>query len=112
VPDGAPTSTLDAPAPAPVAVRAPQGDRERPGPGPAPGGLDPLLAIVDALDREADIDILYAGARGLSSRRITPFELDGARLHAWCHLRDDERTFWLQSIRDAQPAKESRRSAG
>lgn len=111
VPDGAPISTLDTPAPAPVAARASHAAGERTGPGPAPGGLDPLPAIADALEREADVDILYAGARGLTSRRITPLELDGARLHAWCHLRGDERSFWLHSIRDAQPATESRRSA-
>jgi len=112
VPDGAPTSTLDTRTPAPAAGRAPQATGQRPGAEPTADDLYPLLVILDALEEEADVDILYAGARGFTSRKITPLELDGPRLHAWCHLRQDERAFWLQSIRDAQPATEGRRRAG
>lgn len=112
VPDDSPTSTLDTLTPVPAASRSPQTSRERPAPEPTPDDLFPLLVILDALEEEADVDILYAGARGFTSRRITPLELDGPRLHAWCHLRQDERAFWLQSIRDAKPATEGRRRAG
>lgn len=49
------------------------------------------------------MEILYAGARGYTERRVTPLNLVGARLHAWCHLRNDERSFWLHSIQDAIP---------
>lgn len=32
-------------------------------------------------------------------------ELDGPAVHAFCHLRQDERSFWLGSIRHAVPAR-------
>jgi hypothetical protein len=63
---------------------------------------DPIAVVLQALEQEADVAIVYASARGLTQRVITPFELDGAALHAWCHLRDDERSFWLNSIRRAE----------
>jgi hypothetical protein len=68
-------------------------------------GLSPeaesLTVILQALEEEADVEILYAGKRGLTLRRVTPLEIQGEALHAWCHLRDDERAFWLRSIRGA-----------
>jgi hypothetical protein len=62
-----------------------------------------LAAVLAAIEEDADLDIVYAGKRGVTHRRITPFEIQGAALHAWCHLRDDERAFWLASIRHATP---------
>ena len=62
---------------------------------------DSLTVILEALEEEADVEILYAGRRGITLRRITPLEIDNAALHAWCHLRDDERSFWLGSIQGA-----------
>jgi predicted DNA-binding transcriptional regulator YafY len=64
--------------------------------------VEPIEVVLQALEQEADVAIVYAGARGLTQRVITPFELDGAAVHAWCHLRDDERSFWLNSIRHAE----------
>jgi predicted DNA-binding transcriptional regulator YafY len=34
----------------------------------------------------------------VTHRVVTPIEVDESRLHAYCHLRDDERSFWLSSI--------------
>jgi len=78
---------------------------------PPPGGpgesapfdaAQPLDVILDALEREIDVAIVYAGARGVTHRVITPAEVDGSRVHAYCHLRGDERSFWLGSILVAQ----------
>lgn len=66
---------------------------------------EPLVEVLLALEEESDLEITYAGARGLTHRRVTPIELDGSRLHAWCHLREDERSFWLHSIRSALPVE-------
>jgi predicted DNA-binding transcriptional regulator YafY len=59
--------------------------------------------VLAALEEGADVRIRYAGARGLTERQVTPFDIDDARLHAWCHLREDERAFWLTSIQAASP---------
>ena len=59
--------------------------------------------MLAALEEGADVRIRYAGARGLTERQVTPFDIDDARLHAWCHLREDERAFWLTSIQAASP---------
>jgi len=75
---------------------------ERAGP-PAPAAEDPIDVVLAALEEGADVRIRYAGARGLTERQVTPFDIDDARLHAWCHLREDERAFWLTSIQAASP---------
>ena len=62
---------------------------------------DPIEVVLDAIERGADVFIVYAGARGMSERQITPYEVEGAAVHAYCHLRGDERSFWLASIREA-----------
>jgi hypothetical protein len=64
---------------------------------------DPIVTVLCALEEGTDVHIRYAGARGLTERQVTPFEVDDARLHAWCHLREDERAFWLSSIQAAVP---------
>jgi hypothetical protein len=93
-------STLDHPPPEPS-----------PQPAPVPGAVGsgspdddvgPIAVVLQALEQQTDVAIAYAGARGLTERVITPFELDGAAVHAWCHLRDDERFFWLNSIQHAE----------
>ncbi|MCP9488615.1 MAG: hypothetical protein MSC31_01910 [Solirubrobacteraceae bacterium MAG38_C4-C5] len=79
--------------------------------GPPPGAPDvapqldptvPLEVILDALERDIDVAIVYAGARGVTHRVVTPIEVDASRVHGYCHLRDDERSFWLASILVAQ----------
>lgn len=62
---------------------------------------DPIVAVLAALERGGDVFMVYAGARGISERVITPLEVDEARVRAYCHLRRDERTFWLSSIHAA-----------
>lgn len=59
-------------------------------------------AIAVVLEAELDVAIVYAGARGITERVIGSYELNGAAVLAWCHLRDDERSFWLNSIRAAE----------
>jgi hypothetical protein len=94
--DGKVVSTLDHPPPEPVPVPSAAGG------GSLADDVEPIEVVLQALEQEADVAIVYAGARGLTQRVITPFELDGAAVHAWCHLRDDERSFWLNSIRHAE----------
>ena len=93
-------STLDHPpleaSPEPVPVSSAAGG------GSLADDDEPIAVVLHALEQEADVAIVYAGARGLTERVITPFELDGAAVHAWCHLRDDERSFRLNSIRHAE----------
>ncbi len=62
---------------------------------------DPIVAVLAALECGGDVFMVYAGARGISERVITPLEVDDARVHAYCHLRGDERSFWLSSIHAA-----------
>jgi predicted DNA-binding transcriptional regulator YafY len=57
--------------------------------------------VLDAIERGTDVFIVYAGARGTTQRQITPYEVEGAAVHAHCHLRGGERLFWLASIQDA-----------
>ena len=97
-PRGKQLSTLDTAAPGatPAPVRAVAAA--------APEEDDPLQVVLDAIERESDVFIVYAGARGTTRRRITPYEVDGAELHAYCHLRAEERSFWLASIMGAVAA--------
>lgn len=62
------------------------------------GAGEPLVTILEALEGDSDIAMVYAGARGVTHRVVTPIDVDSSRLHAHCHLRDDERSFWLSSI--------------
>jgi len=77
--------------------------------GPVLGSLDgdgPIDVVLDAIESDSDVFIVYAGARGTTARQITPYEVDGAAVHAYCHLRDDDRSFWVGSIREAIPLEE------
>jgi hypothetical protein len=62
---------------------------------------DPVVAVLAALERGGDVFVVYAGASGISERVITPLEVDGSSVRAYCHLRGDERSFWLSSIQAA-----------
>lgn len=66
---------------------------------PAAGGVDWGL-LSAAIARDSDVEIRYRGRRGTTLRRVTPIEIEGGTLHAWCHLRDDERSFWLSGIQE------------
>ena len=58
--------------------------------------------VLAALERGADVFMVYRGARGTTERVITPLDIDGSRVRAYCHLREDERSFWLSSIHMAE----------
>jgi hypothetical protein len=92
---GALASNISAPA-TPAPAEADAGDQLQ--------DDEPLDVILRALEKETDVVIIYAGARGITHRQVTPLDLDDARLHAWCHLRGDARSFWLRSIIEARPA--------
>jgi hypothetical protein len=62
---------------------------------------DPIDAVLDAIERGTDLFIVYAGAEGITERQITPYEVEGAAVHAYCHSHGDERFFWLASIQEA-----------
>ncbi|GIF48841.1 XPB/Ssl2-like helicase family protein [Asanoa ferruginea] len=63
-----------------------------------------LLVYAIAVGGQA-ITIDYRTAGGdFSSRVVEPLELDGKRMVAWCHLREDERVFGLNRIERVRPA--------
>ena len=75
-----------------------------------PGQLDPTASHLDlvrwsiagGVDLEMDY---YSRGRGeLTHRRITPISLEAETyLHAYCHLRRDERVFRISRIGDLEP---------
>ena len=64
---------------------------------------DPVEVVLDAIERGTDLVIVYAGAQGTTCRQITPYDLEGAVIRAYCHMRGEERSFWLASIQEAVP---------
>jgi len=62
---------------------------------------EPVDVVLRAIEQGSDLFIAYAGADGTTERQITPYEIDGAAVRAYCHLHRDERSFWLASIVDA-----------
>jgi hypothetical protein len=62
---------------------------------------EPIDVVLRAIEQGSDVFIAYAGAGGTTERQITPYEIDGAAVRAYCHLHRDERSFWLASIVDA-----------
>ncbi|HEY2795561.1 MAG TPA: helicase C-terminal domain-containing protein [Micromonosporaceae bacterium] len=66
---------------------------------------DQQFVLAQAIDNEREIRIEYVSNDGrTTSRIIQPMELEGSRVIAWCHLRDDERAFSLGGITNVQPA--------
>ncbi|HTF10213.1 MAG TPA: helicase-associated domain-containing protein [Asanoa sp.] len=62
-----------------------------------------MLVYAIAVGGQVTID--YRTAAGdFSSRVVEPLELDGKRMVAWCHLREDERVFGLNRIERVRPA--------
>lgn len=73
---------------------------------------DPNATIVEllgrALDEEFDVKIDYFSRRRgeMNTRRVTPLSLDAETyLRAYCHARQDERTFRLNRITRCVPVK-------
>jgi Helicase conserved C-terminal domain len=62
---------------------------------------DPVDVVLDAIERGTDVFIVYSGAQGMTERQITPYEVEGAAVRAYCYPHGDERSFWLASIREA-----------
>jgi predicted DNA-binding transcriptional regulator YafY len=51
------------------------------------------------------VEITYLDGNDRNSRRvITPLDVVGGRMEAWCHLRDDERHFLISRIQRVEPA--------
>jgi hypothetical protein len=63
----------------------------------------PLDVLLDAIEDEAEVRIVYAGAGGVQTHTIIPVEIDGAQLHALCDGPGDiEQRFWVPAIRSAE----------
>jgi hypothetical protein len=62
---------------------------------------DALAVVIDATTRGNDLLIVYAGAEGTTCRQITPYEVNAATVHAYCHVRGEDQWFWLASIQEA-----------
>ncbi|HKN96439.1 MAG TPA: WYL domain-containing protein, partial [Pseudonocardiaceae bacterium] len=61
--------------------------------------------LTSALQQETPVEITYLDQNDRGSRRvITPLEVIGGRVEAWCHLRDDERHFLISRIQHVLPA--------
>ncbi|MER5547087.1 WYL domain-containing protein [Streptomyces sp. NPDC002589] len=70
-----------------------------------------LLSLADvrqlahALDEGRAVTIEYVAASGSRTvSTVSELDLDPPYLHAWCHLRDDERVFPLSRIHGVMPA--------
>ncbi len=55
-------------------------------------------AIRSALMIHADIEITYRGSGGQTRRRVTPKDIRGMNMRAYCHLRKEDRDFRLDRI--------------
>jgi hypothetical protein len=94
-PEGKQISTLERPAGKPTAASVAAA------PHTAHEDDEPVEVILGAIESGSDVFIVYAGARGMTERQITPYKVEGAAVHAHCHMRGDDRSFWLASIREA-----------
>jgi hypothetical protein len=95
-PEGRQVSTLERGAAKPTAVSA-----AGPSAQVAHEDEEPIEVILEAIERGSDVLIVYVGAGGMTERQITPYEVEGAVVRAHCHMRGDDRSFWLGSIREA-----------
>jgi hypothetical protein len=95
-PDGKQVSTLEHAAAKPSAVSV-----AVPSPHVAHEDEEPVEVILEAIECGSDVFIVYAGAGGMTERQITPYEVEGAAIRAHCHMRGEDRSFWLGSIREA-----------
>ncbi|MEV6208681.1 helicase C-terminal domain-containing protein [Kitasatospora sp. NPDC051914] len=61
--------------------------------------------LAHAVDEGQPITIEYVATSGSTTVRVlSRLELDAPYLHAWCHLRDDERMFTVSRIHGVMPA--------
>jgi hypothetical protein len=58
-----------------------------------------LTLLTEAIEAETPVEITYLDQNDTGSKRvITPLELIGGMVAAWCHMRDDERHFLVSRI--------------
>ncbi|MFG2823126.1 helicase C-terminal domain-containing protein [Kitasatospora sp. NPDC048365] len=61
--------------------------------------------LAHAVDQGQSITIEYVATSGSTTvRTLSRLELDAPYLHAWCHLRNDERMFTISRIHGVMPA--------
>jgi len=66
--------------------------------------FDDAVRLSDALENGTPVRIVYVDGDGRrTDRLIEPQELDGHRLLAYCHLRQDDRAFSLSRIKAVTP---------
>jgi hypothetical protein len=66
--------------------------------------FDDAVRLADALESRTPVRIVYVDGDGRrTDRLIEPQEIDGHRLLAYCHLRQDDRAFSLNRIRAVTP---------
>ncbi|GAA4856160.1 helicase C-terminal domain-containing protein [Kitasatospora terrestris] len=102
-------------------LRATPQDTPEPGPEsghPYSSGTEEILAgyarnlsftdvrqLAHAVDEGRPITVEYVATSGSATvRTLSRLELDAPYLHAWCHLRNDERTFTISRIHGVMPA--------
>jgi DNA polymerase III epsilon subunit family exonuclease len=70
--------------------------------GPQRGEDNSFQIVVEhmrkAIEEGADVEIVYSGGKGQSSRRISPRHIKGMNVRAYCHLREEELDFRLDRI--------------
>jgi hypothetical protein len=70
--------------------------------------LDPVerRQLAYAIEHQLPVQLTYQSASGgITSRVISDIELEGGLLHAWCHLRDDDRVFAIDRIQAVVPVR-------
>lgn len=55
-------------------------------------------SIRHAIEVQSDLEIAYRGSGGQTRRRVTPKNIKGMNMRAYCHLRKEDRDFRLDRI--------------
>jgi DNA polymerase-3 subunit epsilon len=70
--------------------------------GPGRGEDNSFQTVVESIRRaiaaHADLEIAYRGSAGQTRRRVTPKDIRGMNMRAFCHLRKEDRDFRLDRI--------------
>jgi DNA polymerase III epsilon subunit len=70
--------------------------------GPGHGEGNSFQTVVESIRRaiaaHADLEIAYRGSGGQTRRRVTPKDIRGMSMRAYCHLRQEDRDFRLDRI--------------
>lgn len=62
--------------------------------------------LAHAIDHRLPVTITYRSqSGGITSRTISRTELVNGQLLAWCHLRDDERMFFIDRVQSVSPVR-------